>query len=608
MRRNRLSATLPRLLAIAMVGMMAALAAAQAQVAPQRTVSIYTDGIARPDGRISRALTELARTLGNKTVRPLPVMGYGGVANVNDLLHSRGVEFAILNSDILAYLDLEKTYPDARRKIRFVTKLYSQKAYLLARREIGLLAQLGGRTLALVGPESSTEVTARTLFALAGVKPEIRRLGAEANAVAASGADALFLLESDLASLPADIVRSGAFHVIEIPETPKLSSIYQPATIAAGEAGNERPAATIAVDTLMAVFDWTPGNTRFGDVSGFIDLFFASLPKLREQYPDSIWNETDPHVAVPGWQRYRHAEKLIASVPRVVPLPASGSQARQLALKTPFSTETEAAAADPAAPGAVLGGGVSLSIVASPPLTDPNAPGGGLIAELAMAVAKRVHGGEIATVWARDKAAQIEDMVAHRSAAIGVPWQTPNCDEPQFLGAQSAAVCDGMLVSAPLFQVPIVFFAKAGSEFRFDTDDSVSGRVICLPAGRDVADLGEKERKWLENNKLILRRPATMIDCLSMVERGEADALAGSEPETRFMIERLGLSAGFKMADRPIASRGIHIVIARDTPQADALLARIDAAIAALKQSGDYAAIVARHLASFMPGAVAKAD
>ena len=120
MRRNRLSATLPRLLATVLVGMTAALSVARAEILPQPTVSIYTDGIARPDGRISKALTELVRTLGNnKIVRPLPVMGYGGVANVDDLLHSRGVEFAILNSDILAFLDIEKIHPDARRKIRY---------------------------------------------------------------------------------------------------------------------------------------------------------------------------------------------------------------------------------------------------------------------------------------------------------------------------------------------------------------------------------------------------------------------------------------------------------------------------------------------------------
>ena len=217
-------------------------------------------------------------------------------------------------------------------------------------------------------------MTARTLFSLSGIRPETRRLAADADASATSGVDALFVLESDLASLPADLMRSGAFHVVEIPMSEKLAAVYEPATIAAGEAGSERPAATIAVDTLLTVFDWPPEHPRFRDVSRFVTLFFDTLPKLREEYPNSIWNETDPHASVPGWQRYGHAEKIMASVPYVVPLPISASKAKQLAFKTLFDgqTDTHPAAADPAHPGVAPGAG--LTSPSSPARRSPTHP------------------------------------------------------------------------------------------------------------------------------------------------------------------------------------------------------------------------------------------
>jgi polar amino acid transport system substrate-binding protein len=616
--------------------MTATFAGADAETSPQATVTIFTDGIARPDGRVSKALTEMARMLANdKTVRPLPVMGYDGVSNVNDLLHSRGVEFAILNSDIFAYLDIAKAHPDAKRKIRYVTRLYSQKAYLLARKGIASLDQLEGKSLGLMGPESSTEVTARTVFALAGVKPDIRRFSAAADDGGMNAADALFLLESDLAGLPASLVQSGAFNLIDIPVNEKLAAIYRSTTTGAGEAGSERTVTTITVDTVMAIFDWAPNHVRYGDVTRFMNAFFAALPKLREDYPASIWTETDPHASVAGWKRYHHAEKIKGAVPQVVPTPtpaagrlivaarqpaavppspakapAPSKAEQEQAAIDPFGTDTETVAPAPDAKmlDAASGPALRLSIVASPPLTDASAPGGGLISELTMAVAKHVNGDGVTTVWNNDQTAQIEELVVKRGASIGIPWETPNCDEPQFLGAQNATMCDGALFSEPLFQVPVVFFGKAGGNFSFETDASVTGRVLCLPVGRDLADIGEKERKWVENNKVTLRRPATTIDCLSMVERGEADALVGSEPETRFIIERLGLSEGFKMAERPLATRGVHIVIGKGQPDADALLTKINAGIGALKQSGDYAAIVAKHLPSFMPGAIAKVE
>src|SRR5215472_1999989 len=67
-------------------------------------VSVLTDGITDPNGRATRAVNELAdygRHIAN--VRVLPISGHGGVANVRDLLYLRGVDLAVLNSDILAF-------------------------------------------------------------------------------------------------------------------------------------------------------------------------------------------------------------------------------------------------------------------------------------------------------------------------------------------------------------------------------------------------------------------------------------------------------------------------------------------------------------------------
>src|SRR5688572_9427908 len=128
MRWTSFGAGLPRGLVIILLAAVGLAAAAAAQIKPQSMVSIYTDGIVRPDGRVTRAFTELVRMIDNgRDVRPLPVMGYGGTANINDLLHSRGVELTVVNNDIFAYLDLIKAHTDARRKIRYVTKLFSQK-------------------------------------------------------------------------------------------------------------------------------------------------------------------------------------------------------------------------------------------------------------------------------------------------------------------------------------------------------------------------------------------------------------------------------------------------------------------------------------------------
>jgi polar amino acid transport system substrate-binding protein len=215
-------------------------------------------------------------------------------------------------------------------------------------------------------------------------------------------------------------------------------------------------------------------------------------------------------------------------------------------------------------------------------------------------------GAGVSLAWTKDRMDQIRAVVSKDAMRLAAPWETPDCDTPQNLSSEHAAICDGALVSEPLFQVPVVFFTKTGSDFEFKDDESVFGKVLCLHSGRDLTDLNRDGRNWAAEEKVTLKRPATLIDCLSMVERGEADALVGSEAESRFAIGRLGLSESFRMAERPLSTRGIHIILTKNRPGAEELLQKLNEAIAELKKSGDYSAIIARHLPAFMPNTVAK--
>jgi len=110
------------------------------------TVTILTDGIAEPRSQAAQAVNELAGPLSEiGKMRVLPIAGRGAAANVRDLLYLRGIDLAILNSDVLAFLDETRQYPDARRRIRYVTHLLDQQIYLLVRKEFGAIEDLRGR-------------------------------------------------------------------------------------------------------------------------------------------------------------------------------------------------------------------------------------------------------------------------------------------------------------------------------------------------------------------------------------------------------------------------------------------------------------------------------
>src|SRR5262249_21714252 len=141
-------------------------------------VSVLTDGIVDPNGRATQAINQLADYASHLAkVRVLPIAGHGAVANVRDLLYLRGVDLAVLNNDVLAFLDQTRQYPDARRRIRYVTHLFDQKVFLLARKDINAIEALRGRRLAVLSEAGGGRVTATVLFGLRKVDVAVEAIG-----------------------------------------------------------------------------------------------------------------------------------------------------------------------------------------------------------------------------------------------------------------------------------------------------------------------------------------------------------------------------------------------------------------------------------------------
>src|SRR5260221_14653099 len=141
-------------------------------------VSVLTDGIVDPGGRATQAINQLADYASHlANIRVLPIAGHGAVANVRDLLYLRGVDLAVLNSDILAFLDLTGQNPDARRRIRYVTHLFDQKVFLLVRKEIGAIEDLRGRKLVVLAGAGASRITATVLFGLRKIDVAVEAIG-----------------------------------------------------------------------------------------------------------------------------------------------------------------------------------------------------------------------------------------------------------------------------------------------------------------------------------------------------------------------------------------------------------------------------------------------
>ena len=105
------------------------------------TVRVMTSGV---EG--ARMIDEIAFTVNEPgKMRVLPMIGDGGVQNVNDILFLRGIDMGVVHHDTLALLRKEKTYGRIEKQLRFIAKLFDEEIHLISGSNISDISQLAGR-------------------------------------------------------------------------------------------------------------------------------------------------------------------------------------------------------------------------------------------------------------------------------------------------------------------------------------------------------------------------------------------------------------------------------------------------------------------------------
>jgi ABC-type amino acid transport substrate-binding protein len=574
-------------------------AEAQRQRPPDATgavaVSVLTDGIVGPNSRATRAINELAeRPEGIGRVRVLPIAGRGATENVRDLLQLRGVDLAILNSDILQFLDRTRQHPQARRLVRFVTHLFDQKVYLLVRKDLNAIEDLRGRRLVVLSKGAGSHITATVLFGQLGIDVTLEALGSEVDLDDAGLAkvDGVLLLSDELARVRLSAPARQGLRVLPIGLTPALQGIYKRALIEPQELPglpDKGSTETVAVSTLLAVYDWNPSQARFAGVSSFMGGLFSALPSLRQRNPGSVWRQADINAQLAGWTRHsaarpdrvlaqaQLAELAVVEQPQVA-LPPLAQQPSEAMPQTP---------------------NIKVLAIGRAPLADEKLPDGGLIPALVGSSLNRAGpggaaGAKVEMRWTTEP--PIRSLLGDASVDISLPWDGADCERPNDLVQASAVLCDNAVYSDPIVQVVVGLFVLSDSTFTFDTDESIFGKAICIPRDQDVSALNGQGREWLSQKRVLLVRQSTLLDCASAVQRREADAFVANDLEGRYVLDRLGLAQQFKMAERPLGTRGVHAIVSREHARASELIDQLNRGLKELKGSDAYAAIVREHL------------
>jgi TRAP transporter TAXI family solute receptor len=270
-------------------------------------------------GTYVRIAADLADALDDGyELRILPIIGKGSVRNIEDLLLLRGVDVAIVQSDVLDFYKRAGLVPNIEQKIRYITKLYNEEVHVLARAQHRTIDDLAGKRVNFGTEGSGTFMTAGIIFDDLGIDVDITShpepIALEK--LRAGEIDALVFVGGKPLKLIQDVGPEQGVHLLAIPRE-RIKAAYVPSELTADAYPNLIDAGqsvqTVAVTAVLAAYNWPEGHPRRGKLNRFIEGFFANFERLLEPPFHPKWREVDLRAPVPGWQRIAPAENMAAA-------------------------------------------------------------------------------------------------------------------------------------------------------------------------------------------------------------------------------------------------------------------------------------------------------
>jgi len=275
------------------------------------TVGVISGGV---NGTYIRVTSDLAAVLDSDDLRVLSILGKGSVQGIADLLYLRGIDVAVVQSDVLEFIRRRGTYPTIDRRINYLTKLYNEEFHLLVRDDISSVQDLGGKKVNFDYEGSGTAMTAGIVFDTLGVpvQPTYYDQAAALEQLLAGELSGLVYVAGQPVQLFGSLGADAPVKFLSIEYTPELMATYLPAKLVPESypalLGEGSAVSTIAVGAVLAAYNWEPGHPRYNKVARFVDRFFSNFEKFQSPARHPKWREVNLSASVPGWSRFGPAE------------------------------------------------------------------------------------------------------------------------------------------------------------------------------------------------------------------------------------------------------------------------------------------------------------
>src|SRR6195256_6416820 len=139
-------------------------------------VTIVVSGLSCTCARFAEDIRNVVNDLRPDGIRVLPVLGVGGLQNLNDVLFLNGIDMGVVDEDNLVLLKKRDPllYATIEKSVQYITKLYNSEYHVLARSDIKSFEDLRGKKVSFNLKDSQTEVTSDVIFDM--LKIDVQRV------------------------------------------------------------------------------------------------------------------------------------------------------------------------------------------------------------------------------------------------------------------------------------------------------------------------------------------------------------------------------------------------------------------------------------------------
>ena len=304
-------------------------------------VTIVVSGITCTCARFAEDIRNVVNDLKPDGIRVLPVLGVGGLQNLNDVLFLKNVDMGVVDEDNLRLLKKRdpQLYANIETRVQYITKLYNSEFQVIARNDIKSLQDLRGKKVNFNLKDSQTEVTADIVFNTLKIDTvrsyydndlAIKKLidGEIAAHIILTGAPQALLVklrkEDGVHFLPLDERSAGpaAKQILADYIPAELTHEQYPALIPEGAS-----VPTVANRALLVAYAWPENTPRYYKIAKFVREFFGKIDQFRDGARHPKWTEVNVAAEMPGWTRFKPAADWLAEQ-RVAAAAAAALRAR----------------------------------------------------------------------------------------------------------------------------------------------------------------------------------------------------------------------------------------------------------------------------------------